>query len=113
MSQIVNLTPHAIQLLGPEDEEILKLFPAGEVARVEMDEEITGELEVAGLSIPTVRVRPGEVIGLPAPQRGVRYVVSNVVAAAVADHREDVLCPYDLVRDDQGRVIGCRAFSRP
>lgn len=110
---IVNLTPHAIRLLGPDDEELLKLFPAGEVARVEMEEEVTGEIEVAGLSVPTVRVRPGEVTGLPAPLRNTRYVVAQVVAAAVAGHRDDVLVPYDLVRDAEGRVIGCRAFSRP
>lgn len=110
---IVNLTPHAVRLLGPEDEELLKLYPAGEVARVEMEEEVTGEIKIAGLSVPTVRVRPGEVTGLPAPVRNTRYVVAQIVAAAVAAHRDDVLVPYDLVRNDAGVVIGCRAFSRP
>lgn len=44
------------------------------------------------------------------PRRG--YIVSSVVAQAVAGTRDDVLVPDDLVRDEQGRVIGARALAR-
>jgi adenine/guanine phosphoribosyltransferase-like PRPP-binding protein len=38
------------------------------------------------------------------------YLVSNIVAQAV--RRDDVLIVDDIVRDGEGRILGCRAFAR-
>ena len=118
--QLVNLTPHPINLAGDGvngKDVYVSIAPAGTVARVEMDieEGSEEELEVNGLfHFASVRLIPGEIVGLPPVQEGVMYVVSNVVAqAAHAAARKDVLVPYDLVRDRHGTIVGCRGFSRP
>ena len=53
----------------------------------------------------------GAVEGLPDPEEGVVWIVSRVVAEA-AKERDDLLVTDDAVRDDQGRIIGCRALAR-
>lgn len=46
---------------------------------------------------------------------GTYYVVSAMTASAVrasGDRRDDLLCPGEVVRDGQGKVIGCRSLRR-
>lgn len=38
------------------------------------------------------------------------YIVSRMVANALPN-RKDLLVPNELVRDDQGNIIGCRSFE--
>ena len=61
------------------------------------------ELTPTNLSFP-------EVAHLPAPQPGVGYFVSRFLAARVP--RNDLYFPADEVRDENGRIIGCRALGR-
>jgi hypothetical protein len=61
--------------------------------------------------IPLFRSVTGEAEGLPAVEHGTIYVVSSLTAQA-APHRKDVYFPDDVIRDDIGRVIGCRSLSR-
>jgi len=56
------------------------------------------------------RTQFGAVTGLPDPQPDTIFVVSALVAQAVPD-RQDVFITDDAVRDDQGRLIGCRALA--
>lgn len=53
----------------------------------------------------------GEVEGLPETQEGTIYVVSSLVAQRVPN-RTDVFIPNESVRDDQGRIIGCKSLGR-
>ena len=104
---IQNHTPHTINIHTP-DGAIVTIAPQGSpVPRVEtiaVDEAPIG-------AIPTVVSRLGPVSNLPPATPGVYLVVSQIVASACPD-RDDLLYPYDLVRDDKGRPIGCRALSR-
>jgi hypothetical protein len=98
---IVNLTPHAVVVIdGP-------IFqPSGTVARVS-----TSCVEVGSIDgVVLVSTQFGEVEGLPEPQKGIRFIVSRVVLAA-CPNRRDLMVPNELVRDDQGRPIGCRNFA--
>ena len=52
-----------------------------------------------------------EVEGLPEPKENTYYIVSALVAGA-AKNRNDLLIPNDIVRDDQGRIIGCRSLAK-
>ena len=52
----------------------------------------------------------GEISGLPAPVEGTVYVVSRIVAEA-CKNRDDLLIVDDTVRDEDGRIIGCRALA--
>ena len=54
----------------------------------------------------------GELQGLPDPEEGVLYVVSQLVHQS-ARHigRVDTITVARPIRDDNGRVIGCGAFA--
>jgi hypothetical protein len=53
----------------------------------------------------------GQVVDLPEPQDDTLYIVSRAVAEAARD-RDDLVVPDNVIRDDQGRVIACRALAR-
>ena len=64
------------------------------------------------LSIKINSTSFGEVDGLPEPQEGTIFIVSALVAQALKGVRNDLVIPDDTVRDEQGRIIGCRALAR-
>jgi hypothetical protein len=98
--KIVNLTPHAVNIIGGET------YASSGVARVSEVETQVGE---AG-GIPLFSKKFGEVVGLPEPQQDTMLIVSMMVKAA-APHRSDLLVPTKLVRDEKGNIIGCQGFA--
>ena len=102
---LVNLCPHPIDLYinGVLNSTIM---PSGKIARCEQKQEYVE----TWLGIPITRQTFGKVTGLPAPKEGTRYIVSFRVAEA-CPNRKDLLIPGPLVRDDNGKVIGCRGLS--
>ncbi|QZT33673.1 hypothetical protein HUR95_15825 [Caldalkalibacillus thermarum TA2.A1] len=112
MKQIINLTPHAIRVVGKDGQEIITIPPSGQLARVAMVKTPAEEIPAGnGINIPVNHVTYGDVEGLPDPQPDTIYVASAVVAQAVP-HRDDVFVPGDLVRDDSGAVVGCRGLNK-
>lgn len=110
--QIVNLTPHALNFVGEDGKIILTVEPSGAIARVTAKTVTTGNIEVGvGVCIPVTATDYGEVIGLPASREGVIFVVSSLVAQRCHD-RDDVFIPNESVRDEKGRIIGCRSLGR-
>lgn len=99
--RFTNLTPHSIRLNSG-----LEYEPSGSVARVatsytEFDEDGIAE------------VRFGEVQGLPAPEAGVIYVTSALVAQAA--RRPDVVSPatgHPLCVRKDGQVVSVPGFVR-
>jgi hypothetical protein len=117
---LVNCTPHEVTLVGEDGEVILRVPPSGIVARVAEEQEPAGEVVVLpggpltaeGVKVPLIRRQWGEIEGLPPEQFRTVYIVSALVAtAAWARGRRDVVCPGELVRDGEGRVIGCRNLT--
>jgi hypothetical protein len=99
----VNLTPHAIN----EVTSGRTFEPSGEVARVATEMKDAGGVD----GIPFFRAVYGEVEGLPAPKYdGTVYIVSGMVLAAISD-RTDCVAPGELVRDENGKPVGCRGFK--
>ena len=109
--RIVNLTPHALNLMpaGP-DGPVVTIPPSGQVARCAVDRVQVDTVTVDGISVPVNQTRFGEVSDLPDPQPDTIFVVSALVAQAVPD-RPDVFITDDAVRDEQGRIIGARALA--
>lgn len=100
MAKFVNLTPHAITLVG----DFPRIEPSGSVAR--LTESVEERPSIAG--IPARAKVFGEIQGLPDPEDGTYYIVSALVAqVAWAQGRTDVVAPGDLVRDALGNVVGC------
>lgn len=98
---LINLTPHAINIIdGPT------LPPSGTVARCAVTRQQVGTVD--GVTVNSTRF--GAVDGLPAPAAGTYYIVSALVAQACPD-RTDLLITDDAVRDDAGKIIGCRALA--
>jgi len=99
---IVNMTPHAITVVGHDP-----IPPSGDVARVSVTDTPAGYIGDYPVSVQET----GEVEGLPDPVPGVYYIVSTMVRLALPD-RLDLLSPGQLVRDDAGRPIGCQTLNR-
>lgn len=105
-----NLTPHPVTIITDVGSVHLPPEPG---TRPHIDEirEATEPVFVEGLPVPTVRVVGGSAVDLPEPKPGTLFVVSRVIAEACPE-RTDLLVPYDLVRDETGRVIACRSLAR-
>ena len=104
--RIINLTPHSITFYDNAGSTVLTVEPSGKVARCSVVREKVGT--IAG--IPVNRSRFGKVENFPDPEEGTIYIVSALTAQAVPD-RPDVYITDDAVRDEQGRIIGCRALA--
>ena len=112
-TQLVNLTPHTINLVAEDGNQLLSLESQG-IARVASTTEVVGYLQVGGVAVPQTHTTFGEIEGLPEQAPGVGYIVSNMIISALAQqgvHRDDLFTPGMQVRDDQGRVIGCRSLD--
>jgi hypothetical protein len=104
---VVNLTPHDITVYDRLGERVLvKFAKTGSVARLKKRD---GKINYLG-GIPLKKSNFGGTLDLPAKEEGFLFIVSNMVRNSFPE-REDLLSPTDFVRDDQGEVIGCKAFD--
>ncbi|HHX27688.1 MAG TPA: hypothetical protein GX716_01620 [Firmicutes bacterium] len=108
--RIVNLTPHAINLMPEGETRIATIPPSGRVARCSVVRRQVDIFAVGGLAVPVNKTLFGTVEGLPDPQVDTIYIVSNLVAQAVPN-RPDVFIVDDVVRDPEGRIVGARALA--
>lgn len=104
MFNIVNLTPHTVNL---QIDGVMHAIPSTGLCRCA---ETTTEIGTV-FGVHFVRKSFGEVSGLPEPKAGTIYIVSAVVLAALKGSRDDVFVPADCIRDEQGRIIGCKALA--
>lgn len=104
---IINLTPHAINFLREDNSVLATIEPSGMIARAAQTREAVGEVN----GIVVNQCSYGAVTGLPDPQPETIYLVSALTAQACRD-RSDVFITDDAVRDENGRIIGCKAIAR-
>lgn len=104
---IVNLTPHTVHIMPNGTDGDVTSIPSSGEARAATTREHYGTIN----GIQVYRTKFGAVQGLPKPQKDTIYIVSSITAQAVPG-RDDVFIPDDIVRDEQGRVVGCRALGR-
>lgn len=106
---IKNLTQHEITIIK-DDGTRIGIGPDGTVARVDTKSVLVGKIH----GFDFFKTEYGEVKNLPDPasdENGtIYYIVSAMVKNACPD-RKDLISPSGLVRDDQGRVIGCKGFE--
>lgn len=102
-----NLTPHEVKIFKlngtAPDLDVVIEANEGMVARVSC-EYIKVDKKVDGIDL----YRPvfGEVTGLPDYEEGVYLLVSTMVREALP-LRSDLVSPGQLLRNDDGNVIGC------
>lgn len=104
--QLVNLTPHPVTFVTKNGETILELPGCPNPPRASETREAQGEVN----GVPVNKVAMGQVQDLPEARPGVGYIVSRIVAEAA--RRNDLYIPDQTVRDEQGRIIGCRALAQ-
>lgn len=80
------------------------------MAPLEIDggEIVGGDVIPTSVTLAVSRPTLGEITGLPPSREGVIYVASALVAEAA--HRRDVFSPGELIRDEEGRVVGARGL---
>ena len=101
MIKYVNLTPHKIKEVNSG----MEIEPSGVVARVAVNYKLAATYE----DVPFYTAEYGKVENIPEPQNDVYYIVSGLVFEAT--DRKDVIAPGNLVRDEQGRPVGCDGFK--
>lgn len=124
--KIRNFTPHAINLYNAgdvtpaglrENARPLYTFPSEGVIRAvcnsTLDYDITDE--TSNLNIPIYRNCYGAPLGLPPADEmeDTVFIVSAIAAKAMAEFFPTIPCimPNGLVRDAEGRIVGCTSFS--
>ena len=106
--ELINCTPHDVVIFTPDgDKRIIKA--SGDVARLrETLWPCFYENATDGIRLREVTYG-AEIEGLPPAGQGKKFIVSRVTAAASS--RGDLMFPIEEVRDDLGRIIGCRGLG--
>lgn len=105
MKRVINKTPHDVKIVS-EEGETLKVFPSEGTIRLSAKTVEVGE--IGGIRL--TKTQYGDPEGLPEEADGVYYIVSAMIKAACPDRR-DLLVPAEQVRDEVGRIIGCRSLG--
>ena len=107
--KIINCTPHDVNIIT-ESENIT--FPrSGIIPRLTEQQVKINSVNSNGIEIDIMQKSFSEVEGLPEPKENTIYIVSALVAGAVKN-RDDLVIPNDTVRDDQGRIVGCKNLAK-
>ena len=104
MATLVNLTPHMINVLHADGS--IQNIPSSGLARC-AEQRIAVD-SVNGINLYAVSY--GDVSGLPAQVDDTFYIVSMPVRLALPE-RKDLLSPGELVRDQDGKPVGCKGFA--
>ena len=111
-----NLTPHDVCIYLPDGTVLTVPREEVEAPRVPLATRQVGRVitpsPAGGVCLVPVRhsAPAGPPVPLPDPELGVLYIVSRATAEA-APERADLLYPDDAVRDERGRIVGCRALG--
>jgi hypothetical protein len=103
--KFVNCTPHVLNIVCV-DGSIREIAPSGVCPRCKTARSSVDTIDGVEIS----ETLYGDVEDAPPYEYGTIYVVSRIVLDALG--RDDMLSPGELVRDAQGRVIGCKGLSR-
>lgn len=107
--KLKNFTPHNVVIVMNETKIVI---PSDGIARVTETKTAAPSIDVDGVVIETFKSSFGEVENLPPQEDGVMVIVSAMAASAAKD-RNDLLVPGELVRDNDGNIIGCKSLRRP
>ena len=104
---VINMTPHPINVVDDNNNVVVTYPASGSLIRLKSSTVRCGSLPDGTPKSKTVF---GEPEGLPARQEGTWLLVSQLVKTACSD-RDDLLVPAEVVRDENGTIIGCRSLG--
>lgn len=108
--RIINLTGHVVEI-RPAEGGTIRLPASDRPLRLLERPERTGTVDLGGCVVDRFEVSVELPPDLPDPQDDLLYVVPQIVARSLPG-REDLVYPYDLIRNEEGRVTGARALAR-
>jgi hypothetical protein len=103
IKEVKNYTPHDINIILDDCEIIIE---SEGIARCNEIIEKQGEV----LDVEIIKKKFQGVEGLPEERDDTIYIVSLVVAQSCKD-RNDLVIPGEIVRDDAGKIIGCKNLA--
>lgn len=103
---IVNMTPHPINLLDEDNNPIQTIAPSGDTIRLSQEEQVVDSID--GVDVLYITFSASD--SLPEPIEGTYFIVSALVANAYPE-RIDFLMVAGTVRDENGRIAGCTAWA--
>lgn len=107
--KVVNCTPHDVNLITEKGN---ITFPrSGIIPRLTESQKKINSVNSNGIEIDIMEKSFLEPEGLPEPQENTIFIVSALVAGAIKN-RDDLVIPNDIVRDEAGRIIGCKNLAR-
>ena len=120
MATIHNMTPHTITLIV---EGVRVDFPSEGIIRAKQEDtkvdEIVTDLDLgnssAGFTIPVFSSSFGAPEGVPELEDDTIYIVSSLAfqsLKAAGMPMEHFVVPSGTIRDEQGRIVGCKGFAR-
>ena len=109
--ELVNMTPHPVTVFDMDGVTPTVTVPSSGMVRVAETVETVSDGEGQVPLVEIVR-DPDKIEGLPAWALG-RYVIVSDLAyqAAKTLGRDDLLRPGPAVRDETGRIIGCKGLA--
>lgn len=107
MGNIINMTPHPVNILDDANNQIMVIPASGSLIRLKASTVDVG-WRVDDIKVTTTKF--GEPEGLPDYKFGTFYIVSQLVKSALSS-REDLLVPAEVQRDTNGNIIGCLSLG--
>lgn len=114
--KIINMTQHQINILD-ESGKCIRIIPSsGGLIRLTTRISDVSELDAIRITKviyedPIVFEEGGVVYkGLPKEKEGIYYIVSQLVKTAFGN-RMDFLVPNEVVRNQNGEILGCRSLG--
>jgi hypothetical protein len=112
--QVINTTPHDQDVYDDTGERIVLVLPKSDISARAGEQMVRlSDAVVDGVPIPVYGSAFGRGTGLPEPRDGVFYFVALPVALVMGKDRHDLLVCGPAVRDEKGRMIGCKGLSVP
>lgn len=119
MTTIHNMTPHVVTLIV---EGVRVDFPSEGIIRAKQEDtkvdEIVTDLDLGnsstGFTIPVFKSTFGAPEGVPENLDGI-YIVSSLAyqsLKAAGMSMEHFVIPSGTIRDESGKIIGCKGFAR-
>ena len=112
--KIINLTPHAINLVAADGTLIETFEPSGSIARCQTVEIYLGKVN----DHPIYKAGFGPIENLPEGEEDTIYLVSMPVGQALSGQRPDIYgpntspTPNGAVRDADGKIIGTKSLVK-
>jgi hypothetical protein len=104
--KIINKVPHPVYILDEEGRVMKHFSKSNGMIRLAQE---TKQIGIIG-GVPITQTLFGKPEKLPDYKKNVYYIVSNLVKTALPD-RTDLLTPSNVIRDEEGAIIGCRSLD--